>query len=86
MPSLPKTKMSNGDSKVADDDGYQETLDRIDAARIDGRARNVLYRLKQLHAMHSFLMRMKADFVKALQQGMSSSFTFVNSRYAANCA
>jgi hypothetical protein len=55
-----------------DDDGYQETLDRIDAARVDGRARNVLYRVKQLHDMHSFLMRRKADFIKALQQGMCS--------------
>jgi hypothetical protein len=69
----PETKMSNGDSTMGEDGPYRETLDRIDAARIDGRARNVLYRLKQLHVMHSFLMRRKVDFVKALQSGICSN-------------
>jgi hypothetical protein len=72
-PQRSKLQLSNGDP-TKDEDEYHEILDRIDAARVDGRARNVLYRMKQLQNLHSFLMKRKGDMLKAIQKGMDRTF------------
>jgi len=66
MPSVTDHKLTNG----ARMQGDAEILEQIDAARIDGRARNVLYRMKQLHAMHSFMLTKRQELVQALQKGI----------------
>lgn len=85
MPLLPKSKLSNGDSTEQKEE-YHEILDRVDAARVDGRARNVLYRMKQLHALYSFLLKRKEDLVKAIQKGRNQNFALVDSRFTTNLA
>lgn len=66
MPSL-TNDMNNG---VADlKKHYTATFERVDAARIDGRARNIRYRQKQLLAVHSFLLEKERELVKAIEQG-----------------
>ena len=67
MPSVTDHKLTNG---VRMQEGEAEILEQIDAARIDGRARNVLYRMKQLHAMHSFMLTKRQELVQALQKGI----------------
>jgi hypothetical protein len=68
MPSLASDK-TNGvvDAKKQ----RAATLERVDAARIDGRARNVQYRQKQLLVIHSFLLAKEGELAKAIQQGFS---------------
>jgi hypothetical protein len=62
--------MSNGISNPPKFLGQlKKVLEWIDAARIDGRARNVLYRMKQLLLIQNFLVKRKADISKALQEG-----------------
>jgi hypothetical protein len=67
MPSVTDHKLTNG---VRMQEGDAEILEQIDAARIDGRARNVLYRMKQLRAMHSFMLKKRHDFVQAIKKGI----------------
>jgi acyl-CoA reductase-like NAD-dependent aldehyde dehydrogenase len=66
MPSL-TSDMSNGGADLKKQ--YAATFERVDAARIDGRARNIRYRQKQLLAVHSFLLEKEGELVKAIQQG-----------------
>jgi hypothetical protein len=56
----------------------QEIVDNVDASRIDGRARQVLYRQKQLRGLHNYLIKNKAAVVRALQDGMCQRERFTN--------
>ena len=67
MPSLASDKTNGVDVKAQ----HAATFERVDAARIDGRARNVRYRQKQLLVIHSFLLAKEGELVKAIQQGLS---------------
>jgi hypothetical protein len=57
---------------------YAATLDRVDSARIDGRARNIRYRQNQLLLIHSFLLEHEGSLAKAIQQGLSLAVTDMN--------
>jgi aldehyde dehydrogenase (NAD+) len=70
MPSL-TSDMSNGGADLKK--RYAATFERVDAARIDGRARNIRYRQKQLLAVHSFLLEKEDELVKAIQQDTGRS-------------
>jgi len=63
---------------------FQEVIDNVDASRIDGRARQVLYRQKQLRALHNYLVKNKTAVVRALQDGMYPMEPFTNGRYKEN--
>lgn len=70
MPSVMDHEITNG---VSMQEGVAEILEQIDAARIDGRARNVLYRMNQLRVMHSFMLKRRPEFARALQKGIQPS-------------
>jgi hypothetical protein len=74
MPSVVDQKLTNG---VKAQNKDEEILEQIDAARIDGRARNVLYRMKQLRALHSFIVKRRKEFVQAVQKGNSQENVWV---------
>lgn len=57
---------------------FQEVVDNVDASRIDGRARQVLYRQQQLRALHNYLIKNKAAVVRALQDGMYRRIPLTN--------
>jgi hypothetical protein len=59
---------------------FQEVVDNVDASRIDGRARQILYRQKQLRALHNYLIKNKAAVVRALQDGMCERKSFTNEK------
>jgi len=79
MPSVTEQKLTNG---VELHEEEADILERIDAARIDGRARNVLYRMKQLRAMHSFMLKKRQDFVQALKKGIHTPSLMAKLRYS----
>lgn len=68
MPSVSET-ITGVDIKVE----CESVLNRVDAARIDGRARNIRYRQNQLRVIHTFLVGRVEDLVKAIQKDTARS-------------
>jgi hypothetical protein len=69
--SMPFLNSDNMNGVIDVKGQHTATLDRVDAARIDGRARNIRYRQKQLLLIHSFLLEHESALSKAVQQGLA---------------